>query len=326
MNKWLIVHSLESYAQNPKLIGFAAKTRLDGSIVRDKKGNPVPSFKTTERIKAGDKIVYYCKGDYVIKGIYEVGKLQYEKEEQWPDTPLQFEIIPILELDIPYDFRPLISSLDLFKGISDPRRWGLVFMGMNNSIKSMTDNDYEIIEKSLIKAKQQEGQIDIEGDDQLELPNYRQHLLVQHQISEWGIKNGHRVHVAINDRNKIKENLPELLDDIPKFHEEGILEIAKWIDVLFFDREREFLTHAFEVEHTPTMYSGLLRLNDIAERYPYEKTKYYIISDDKYRMKFDQELDRPSFYMLRQRNCTFRNYKEVDKEWRNLKNRRTPIF
>lgn len=324
MKKWLIVHSLESYEQNPRMIGFTAKTRLDGSAVRNEKGNPIPSFKTIEELRTGDRIIYYCKGDFVIKGIYEIGQLCYEKEAQWLDSPIQFEIIPIIELDIPYDFRLLVSSLDLFRGLSDIKFWGTALQGIYNSIKPLIEDDYKIIERSLTKAKD-EVQVDTE-EDQRGLPNYRQHLRIQYQISEWGLKNHRRVHVAVNDKNKIKENLPDILDDVPKFHIEKILNIARRIDVLFFTEDLDILTHAFEVEHTPTMYSGLLRLNDIAEGYPSDKVKYFIISDEENRKKFNQELERPSFSMLRKYNCMFRNYKEVNEEWKLLQDRRPPIF
>lgn len=324
MKKWLIVHSLESYGQNSRLVGFHVKTNLDGSVVKDENGNPVPKWKTIKELKAGDKIVYYCKSDYVIKGIYKVGQLRYGEEVQWPESPYQYEISPIIELDIPYDFKLLVPSLELFQKLSDRRQWGSVLQGLYNSIKLLTEHDYQIIEEALTQAKE-EVPVEIE-EYQEGLPNHRQHLLIQHQIAEWGLKNNRRVHVAINDKSKIKEYLPKILEDIPKFHEESILNIARRIDVLFFDEERDILTHAFEVEHTSAMYSGLLRLNDIAERYPYEKAKYYIISDEDNRRKFEQELDRPSFYMLRKRNCTFRNYDEVNEEWKHLQSRRTPIF
>lgn len=80
MNKWLIVHSLESFGQNPRMIGFAAKTRLDGSVVLDDNGNPTPAFGRISEIKPADRIVYYCKSDSVIKGIYEIVQTYYARE------------------------------------------------------------------------------------------------------------------------------------------------------------------------------------------------------------------------------------------------------
>jgi len=40
MKKWLVVHSLESYAENPRMIGFIGKMTLDGAPVMDENGQP----------------------------------------------------------------------------------------------------------------------------------------------------------------------------------------------------------------------------------------------------------------------------------------------
>ena len=72
MNKWLIVHSLESFSQKPRMIGFVGKNRFDGSPARDDRGNPIPASTKVSEIKLGGRIVYYCLGDSVIKGVYEI--------------------------------------------------------------------------------------------------------------------------------------------------------------------------------------------------------------------------------------------------------------
>lgn len=323
MNKWLVVHDLESFNENPRMIGFVEKKSLDGSPTLDKHGNPLPADKKVLRIKPGDVVVYYCRGDSVIKGIYEIVRACYGKEARWPEAPFQFEIKPILELDEPYDFKPLIGSLSLFKDLPDARGWGLMLHGIYNAAKPLIDEDYVTINQALTAA----AELSSTGEEDKTGPaGYRKHLHIQHKIAEWGIKNGFRVHVATNDRRKIKKNLPEILDDIPKFHTDDVLWIAKRIDVLFFDSKRNVLTHAFEVEHTPIIYSGLLRLNDIAESYPTDKVQFIIVSDGSNSEKFDNELVRPSFSLLRENNCRFVTYKQVEEEWKQLQNKKQPLF
>jgi len=324
MKTWFIVHSLESFGQNPRMIGFAAKTKLDGSPVRDSDGDPIPAIGKIREIKPGDRIVYYCKGDSVIKGIYEIVHEYYAKESQWPDSPFQFEIRPIIELEEPYDFRPLVSSLDLFKGVTDIRHWGPNLQGITNSIKPLTSHDYQLIEKSISQARKE---IEEEKEEEkAQIQDYRQHLLIQYEIAEWGLKNGYRVHVAVNDRSKIRQRLPGIMDEIPRFHRDDVIDIAKRIDVTFFDKERDILTHLFEIEHTPIIYSGLLRLNDIAECYPSENVKFYIVSSGDNREKFEREVERPSFYLLRKHTCRFIDYDQVSEEWKDLQKRKPPIF
>jgi len=176
MDKWLVVHSLESYAENPRMIGFPAKATLDGSLAKGRDARPVPAFESISRVTPGDRIVYYCKGDYVIKGIYEVVQPHFAKEGQWPDSPFQFETRPVLELDDPYDFRLLVSSLDLFGSLADRKWWGGTLQGKFNSIKRLTDHDYRIIEEAVAQAEKGAEQ---EQREAAEVPEYRHHLLVQ---------------------------------------------------------------------------------------------------------------------------------------------------
>jgi len=323
MNKWLIVHSLESFSENSRMIGFVGKNSLDGSPTLDGQGNPLPADAKVLEIKPGDVVVYYCRGDSVIKGLYEIVQAHYREETKWPESPFQFEIKPVIELDEPYDFKPLIGSLSLFKDLPDPRRWGLKLRGIYNAIKPLTKGDYNTIKDALTAAAEQKS---TEEEVKTGPAGYRKHLRIQHQIAEWGIRNGFRVHVATNDKGKLKENLAEILDDMPKFHTDDILGIAKRIDVLFFDSKRNILTHAFEVEHTPIIYSGLLRLNDIAENYPIGKVQFIVVSDESNSERFDNELVRPSFSLLRENNCRFVTYKQVEEEWKQLQSRKPPLF
>lgn len=324
MNKWLIVHSLDSYSENNRMLGFPAKTELDGKISMDEKNKPIPAFEKIINIKKGDHIVYYCKGDYVIKGIFKVIHSHFAKEKRWKRSPFQFEIDPIIELEDPYNFKLLLSSLDLFSHLTNLENWGRSLQGKYNSIKQLTEHDYKLIKKSIVHANEDIEEYEEEAD--IDLSDYRRHLQLQYQIADWGLKNGYRVHIAINDKKKIKEKLSNILNDIPKFHSDEIVKIAKRIDVLFFEKERNILTHAFEVEHTTDIYSGLLRLNDIVVSYPADNVKFFIISKEKNEEKFNRELERPSFNLLRKLECSFLNYKEVDEEWKEILNRKPPKF
>jgi len=157
MNKWLVVHDLKSFNINPRKIGFAARAKSSGTPKSSNRNQYLPAINLINDIKAGDKIVYYCKGDSVIKGIFEIINREDTKEIRWPDSPVQFNIKPIIELDDPYDFKLLVSSLHLFKGLSDEKKWGLYLWGMTNALKRLDEADYELIKSRLIEVSGQKG-------------------------------------------------------------------------------------------------------------------------------------------------------------------------
>ena len=106
MSKWLVVHDLEAFGENPRMLGFVGKRNLDGSPTLDNRGNPVPADTKVLKMKPGDLVVYYCRGDSVIKGLYGIVQVHYGKESKWPESPFQFEIEPVLELDVLLDCPP----------------------------------------------------------------------------------------------------------------------------------------------------------------------------------------------------------------------------
>ena len=108
---------------------------------------------------------------------------------------------------------------------------------------------------------------------------------------------------------------------MPKFHTDDILGIAKRIDVLFFDSKRNVLTHAFEVEHTTSIYSGLLRMSDLVSLQPNIRIKLYLVAADEKREKVFTEINRPTFARLSSplnKMCKFISYSELKKELKKI--------
>jgi len=326
VNKWFVVHSLESFEDNPRLIGFSGKTDLDGNPIFDKNKKPVPNNKNVKRVKHGDQIVYYCTFDYIIKGIFEVVESVYDIEPKWQNSPFQFRIKPVVVPPEPLDFKILVFSpdikLDMFKKLDDLKRWGSVLQGQVSALKPLTEHDFNIIMNAL-KAKPKESQV----EEELLPPEHQsKHTDIQYKIAELGMnKYGYRVHIGINDKSRI--NIQGLLSDMPQFHGDDVLSIAKWIDVVFFDKERDLMRRAFEIEHTTSIYSGLLRLNDIASSLlKSEEIKFFIVAPKNRIWKFEQQLARPSFKRLTDFGCTFISYEDVEEEWRNMKKQKPGRF
>ena len=73
---------------------------------------------------------------------------------------------------------------------------------------------------------------------------------------------------------------------------------------------------AFEVEHTTSIYSGILRMADLLALQPNMDIKLHLVAPSSRRDKVFQELRRPVFSLLEKgplsESCTYLSYEAVD--------------
>ena len=87
------------------------------------------------------------------------------------------------------------------------------------------------------------------------------------------------------------------------------------------------MVRVFEIEHSTSIYSGLLRLNDMASSLPKsEEIKFFVVAPKNRIWKFQQELSRPSFKRLYEFGCMFVSYEDVEDEWRDMKKQKIAKF
>ena len=67
---FFIVHVEESFQKHPDLIGFHVKTDLEGNPIRNKQNDVIPEHSMVNQLKAGNKIIYYTRGDHLVRGIF----------------------------------------------------------------------------------------------------------------------------------------------------------------------------------------------------------------------------------------------------------------
>jgi len=141
----------------------------------------------------------------------------------------------------------------------------------------------------------------------------RAHVKIQCGLIRLGRAEGCSVWVPPNDRNlsyKGESFHSATLERLPNFgFDENTRRIVQNIDVLWLTRN--VIHRAFEVESTTSIYSGLLRLNDLVLAQPNNQIRLFAVAPSGRREKVFNQLIRPSFHALANQ-CEFLSFEIVD--------------
>lgn len=311
------MHDEESYENHPDLIGFYEKTDLDGNPIRDKNNELIPEHSTVKEIRPGDKVVYYTRGDHLIRGIFEVdeklSEIDDRRAKDWIHSLIEFTIKPLLKPKGDVDFRNLVFSakdpLNMFSHLDNlKKQWGMS-IGGRNYIRRISQHDFSIIENTIRQTFKPEVK-----EEEIEVPKFpRKHLETQFKLSKILKSYGLQVHVAINDKAKILEKGVDIIENIPEFHSDRICDIASRVDCVAFS-EHYVPRILVEVVDTPgTLTESLYRLNEISLAYPKsEDQRFYVVGPETLRHDFDEKIESMTFKTLKQFDCKFLPYDEVE--------------
>src|SRR5437016_7549419 len=112
---------------------------------------------------------------------------------------------------------------------------------------------------------------------------------------------------------KWKGDPRDVLERLPLNYDDTTLRTIEQIDVLWL-RSRS-IVRAFEIEHTTSVYSGLLRMADLLALQPNMDIRLHIVAPDDRREKVFAEIRRPVFSLLESGPlsdcCTFIAYESV---------------
>jgi hypothetical protein len=128
---------------------------------------------------------------------------------------------------------------------------------------------------------------------------------------------GMKVWIPRSDRTAVlapwKDEDQSLIDVLPLNYDETTLKTIEQIDVLWL--KRRAIVRAFEVEHTTSIYSGILRMADLLALQPNMNIRLHIVAPIERREKVFQELRRPIFSLLDvgplAESCTYLSYDSV---------------
>jgi hypothetical protein len=144
----------------------------------------------------------------------------------------------------------------------------------------------------------------------------RESIQVQALLAAIGARMGLKVWLPKNDRTAIldewKGDHDALIDRLPLNYDDVTLKTVERIDVLWL--KGRSIQRAFEVEHTTSIYSGLLRMADLLALQPnmdIVSTSWRLKNGDKVFAK----IRRPVFSLLERgplsESCTFISYESV---------------
>lgn len=170
---------------------------------------------------------------------------------------------------------------------------GIGKVAMDENWKDALKFDKDKLEKALKKRH---------SEVEIELKEENEHLKVQILLTEIGKNLGYDVFVALNDRSKSLNGkslkfmtLPELpFMDIPK----DVLKTISLIDVIWINKESKEIECAFEIEKSTSIYSGILRLLDLASSLGNKRYNFFLVAPNLREKELLAQLKRPSFKNL----------------------------
>ncbi len=141
-------------------------------------------------------------------------------------------------------------------------------------------------------------------------------MQIQALIAKIGTVMGFHIWLPRADRGRVlKAWTPNdnLLEELPLGYTSTIMKTIEQIDVLWV--KKKTIVRAFEVEHTTSVYSGLLRMADLVALQPNINIKLHIVADESRHDKVLQEIRRPVFSLLEGRAlsemCTYLSYDSI---------------
>lgn len=146
------------------------------------------------------------------------------------------------------------------------------------------------------------------------VPEVRESAQIQALLARIGAEMGMRIWIPRPDRGLVLQEWPGaaavIVDRLPLNYDDTTLRTIENIDVLWL--KGRSIIRAFEVEHTTSIYSGILRMADLLALQPNMDIRLHIVAPGLKREKVFQEIRRPVFSLLERKPlaevCSFLAY------------------
>ncbi|NPV55084.1 MAG: hypothetical protein HPY76_00220 [Anaerolineae bacterium] len=193
----------------------------------------------------------------------------------------------------------------------------------NLVIYPVDDAEYQKLIKQRVRRADKSVTVSIPSDtahdtEVVDAAHVRDSIKYQALLAGIRIRMGFNIWIPRNDKNRVAEEVrtgkDAFLDVLPLNYDDATLKTIEQIDVIWL--KKRAIARAFEVEHTTSIYSGILRMADLIALQPNIDIKLHIVAPASRREKVFQEIQRPVFSLLEKGAlsdyCTFISYDSVD--------------
>ena len=189
----------------------------------------------------------------------------------------------------------------------------------------LSDSDQKKLRTSIVNTVDRQVIVSVPDDDpHIAEPSKRVRLeqnestKIQAMLAQIGERMNLKIWLPQNDKQRVlalwnPQDEACILERLPLNYDEVTLRTIENIDVLWI-RQRSII-RAFEIEHTTSIYSGILRMADLMALQPNLSIKAHIVAPLKRRSKVFQKITRPIFALLEKgplsESCTYLSYDTV---------------
>jgi hypothetical protein len=291
------------------------------------------NWQRAEKIKPGDVFLCYMVGVKRWVGLLEIVGERFRDESRifGEETfPVRFHVKPLVML-APEQGVPMESLLDRLS-FSQPGSSGHWSGYVRSSPTKYKSADGEVIAAAIREAAAHPVERPVDrkqltrsanlyklrgksGDEEIDMvvsvPTAEEeeldeavavsgptHTEIQWRLLDLGSQIGLKVWAPKSDRTKAWgakriSDVPSLLHGLPAQFDKVTNQTIENIDVLWMADQT--IVAAFEVEHTTSIYSGLLRMSDLVTMQPNLDIKFYLAAPDGRYEKFRKEIARATF-------------------------------
>lgn len=148
--------------------------------------------------------------------------------------------------------------------------------------------------------------------------NDHSHTQVQGWLRDLGFALGYKVWIAINDKSRPYGDgklADGCLAQLPSaIRASAACDTVSLIDVLWIDGATEKIDMAFEVEHSTSIYSGIVRMLDLALGIPeHDGSTFFLVAPDARENDVRAQFARPAFSRVSELDVRYIGYGELAK-------------